>query len=156
VTIKITIEEEFTRKLDQLGADAPKVLDRILTVTGAKYRDFVRRNYISGQMLNRQSGKLWKSVLSRRLRNSRHVVLISGQPKLSNIYEHPGGAVIQPKNAKALRFEVGGKVVFTRKPVRLAWRPFMSQSADSFPFGSTFEVVAERTFAKEFEKRGIV
>jgi hypothetical protein len=155
MTIRITIQDEFTHKLDQLGADAGKILDRILRVTGAKYRDFIRRGYLSGQMLGRRSGTLWRSVLAQKLRRSRHTVLVSGQPKLSNIYEHLGGALIKPRDGGVLKFEIDGKIVFTRKPIQLHRRPFMSDSSSSFPFGSTFETAAEKTFADEFQKRGI-
>lgn len=155
MTIRITLQDEYTKKLDQLGSDAGKILDRVLRVTGAKYRDFVRRGYLSGQMLGRRSGKLWRSVLAQKLRRQKHVVLVSGQPRLSNIYEHLGGAVIAPRSGGVLRFEANGKIIFTRKPIRLPWRPFMSESSGAFPFGSTFETVAEKTFAVEFKNRGL-
>jgi hypothetical protein len=106
-------------------------------------------------MLGRRSGKTWRSVLAQKLRKARHVVLVSGQPKLSNIYEHAGGAMITPRNGGVLRFEAGGQIVHTRRPVRLARRPFMSDSAAAFAFGSTFITAAEKTFASEFKKRGI-
>jgi len=155
VTIRITMEDEITAKLDKLGADAGKILDRILRVTGAKYRDFVRRSYLSGQMLGRRSSKLWRSVLAQKLRRAKHTVLVSGAPRLSNIYEHMGGAVIMPRVGGVLRFETDGRVVFTRKPIRLPYRPFMTESSHAFPFGGTFEQVAERTFEREFADRGI-
>jgi hypothetical protein len=155
VTVRITLEDEITGKLDKLGADAGKILDRILRVTGAKYRDYVRRGYLSGQMLGRRSSALWRSVLAQKLRRAKHTVLVSGQPKLSNIYEHMGGATIVPRAGGVLRFEVDGKVVFTRKPIRLPYRPFITESSHAFPFGSTFEQVAERTFEREFADRGI-
>lgn len=156
MTVKITLEDEFTAKLDRLGSDAGKILDNMLRVTGAKYRDYVRRRYLSGQLLKRRTGQLWTSVLSQKLRKAKHTVLVSGAPKLSNIYEYPGGVTIAPRAGGVLRFEANGEIVYTRKPIRLAQRPFMSLSSRSFPFAPTFEEVGERTFAREFEKRGIV
>ena len=155
MTVKIVLEDEFTAKLDKLGASAGKILDNILRVTGAKYRDSIRRRYLSGQMLRKRSGELVRSVKAQKLRRAKHTVLISGSPKLANIYEHVGGVTITPRHGGALRFEQDGKTIFTRKPIHLAQRPFMTASAKVFPFGSTFEEVAERTFAREFEKRGI-
>lgn len=155
MTVRITLEDEITAKLDKLGGDAGKILDRILKVTGAKYRDYVRRQYLSGQMLGKRTAKLWRSVLAQKLRRANHTVLVSGQPKLSNIYEHLGGATIVPRSGGVLRFEVDGKIVFTRKPIRLPYRPFITESSHAFPFGGTFVQVAERTFEREFADRGI-
>lgn len=155
MTVRITLEEEMTGKLDRLGGDAGKVLDRILRSTGARYRDYVRRGYLSGQMLGRRTGTLWRSVLAQKLRQVQHTVLVSGQPKLSNIYEHAGGALIVPRRGGVLRFEVGGKVVYTRRPIRLRQRPFITASSGTFDFGGAFGIAAEKTFAEEFRKRGI-
>lgn len=159
MNIRIEISDPVSAQLKALGDDAPHVLDRSLSKTGTFYRAFVRRNYLSGQMLHRRSGKLYKSMWVKKMRGRQHDYLISAQPRLSNIYEQ--GAVITPKTGRVLRFiglTRGGMAqgwVFTRRTVFLAPRRFMSQSAAVYPFQVTFGIAAESEIQKAIKQRGL-
>jgi hypothetical protein len=174
----IVNEGPIVAALERFGANAPKALDKVLKVTGYRYRAFVRKSYLSGQMLNAETGQLRDSIIVARKRGRTHSFIIGGRKKvdkqdlggvvlrrtnsegikLANIYEHQGGYVIVPKNRKALIVPVArgfaGAMgpsaggVFFAKRVEGHARPFMSASAAAFPWAATIEKTAEAYYEK--------
>ncbi|RPH37789.1 MAG: hypothetical protein EHM91_14600 [Planctomycetota bacterium] len=161
MNIRIEITDPVSEKLKLFGDDAPKVLDRAISKTGSFYRAFVRRNYLSGQMLRRRTGRLYQSMRVRKMRGKKHSYWISGQPRLSNIYDRTGETVIRPKSGGVLRFMgtthggMGQVWVFTRRPVYLRPRRFITESSAVYPFQPTFGTAAESEIKKEMRRRNL-
>jgi hypothetical protein len=159
IAAQIIIKDDVKDRLDQFGKQAPKLLDKVLRMVGSQYRAELKKRYLSGQMLNRREGNLYRSIYVGQLRGHRHVYVVSsrkttssqnlggvsikrtdsGSIKLANIFEHSGGYTILPAKAKALVFVADdGKIVFTKR-VQGSQRPFMSQSARDFRWDSAFQ-----------------
>jgi len=171
IEISIDIDDETVQSaLNAFGRDAPGILDKVLANTSAAYRYYVRRNYLSGQMLARRTGFLQKSMRYKKARGKKHEYIISAVPKLANIYEHMGGANIVPKAKRILAFPVNPSVdtskagwwrslyrkdiIFARR-VHLAARPFMTSSSYRFNFGGAFDTAFDKVIEKELKKRGL-
>lgn len=157
--IQIVIDSDQVDKLEadlkRFGRDAPEVFNKILSTVSSSYRGYVRSNYLSGQMLHRVTGRLWQSMKYKKSRNKRHQYIISGQPKLANIYEYPGGTIIEPVKKKWLRWIDAHGIERFSKRVRVIQRPFMSMSAARYNFGSAFDASCTKVIDKELKKRGI-
>lgn len=172
MSLEVTIDvddEALQATLKDFGRDAPGILDKCLANTSAAYRYYVRRNFLSGQMLAKRTGFLQKSLRYKKARNAKHEYIISAIPKLANIYEHAGGANIVPSAKRILAFPVDptvdtgragwwrglgkGKVIFARK-VHLDSKPFMTRSASSFNFAAAFDRAFDKVIEKELKKRG--
>jgi hypothetical protein len=147
-------DEELIRDLKQFERDFPKVLDSVLRYEANKFVSHVRKNYLSGQMLRKRSGKTQKDVKVRRTKGRQHSFVVLG-PRLSHIYEHPGGANIKPKTKKALRFTVGGKDIYAKR-VHLARKPFMSTAAGTFNFDGAISEAESKIVDRELKKRGFI
>ena len=116
----------------------------------------LRDRFCLGLLLGRRTGRLQRDMRVGRVRGQKHVYMVSGSPRLSSIYEH--GAVIAPKEAGGvLRFMVASayvvRWVFTRKPVLLRARPFITASSRAFPFQTTFARVAEEEIEKATKQK---
>jgi hypothetical protein len=158
VSIQVSIDidaEELTATLKQFGHDAPGIFDKMLASTSAAYRLYVRKNFLSGQMLARRTGTLQASMRYKKMKGKNHTYEISPQPKLGNIYEHMGGADIVPKTKKILFWrDQAGEPHFARH-VHLAPRPFMTVSSAWYNFGSAFDTAMAKVMDKELKKRGM-
>jgi len=175
IGIEVRVTDGVTDRLECFGRDAPKHLDRILRMVGAQYRAELKKKYLSGQMLNKNSGNLVRSLYVGRARGARHAYVVgskavkstqdfggvaivrrdSSSIKLANIYEHAGGYTIVPKNKKALMFVTrDGNIVFTKRVSGQA-RPFMSKSAGEFAWSSAFDKTTDRIVAEEARKIGL-
>jgi len=173
--IEVNITDGVTDKLERFGRAAPKHLDKILRIVGSQYRAELKKKYLSGQMLGRNSGNLVRSLYVGKQRGRDHVYIVGSKSvksrqdfggvaivrrdaaslKLANIFEHAGGYTIVPKVKKALMFVTSdGNIVFTRKVTGQA-RPFMSASSRAFAWAQTFESTTSRVITEEARKLGL-
>jgi len=175
IGLSVVVTDGVTDKLERFGLDAPKHLDRILRMVGAQYRAELKKKYLSGQMLGRDSGNLVRSLYVGKARGKKHVYVVgsksiksrqdfggvaivrseSSSIKLANIYEHAGGYTIVPKTKKHLMFVTrDGNIVFTAK-VSARSRPFMTTSARAFGWSQAFEKTTDRIITEEARKIGL-
>jgi hypothetical protein len=152
ITIVMTVEDEASAGLKAFEEHFPGTLDASLRGTALAFRNHVRKNYLSGQMLNRITGDLWKSIHHGKSRRATHDFIISSHPQLANIYSHPGGANIAPSNAKALRWWKIGEGYHFSKHSHLAEKPFMRTAVQAFDFGAQFKKSADRAIEKAIKK----
>jgi hypothetical protein len=169
---EIIVTDGVTDRLERFGRDAPKHLDRILRMVGSQYRAELKKKYLSGQMLGKNTGNLVRSLYVGKSVGKKHVYIVGTKSrryvqdfggvaivrkeaaslKLANIYEHAGGYTIVPKNKKCLMFVTkDGNIVFTKKVVGQA-RPFMSASSKSFDWSKAFENTTDRIITEEARK----
>jgi hypothetical protein len=154
IDVSIKWEDKVTDRIKKFGENAGNVLDIILRGLSRNFRNHVRKMELSGQMLARRTGELQESVHHGKLRGRRHVFGISAMPKLANIYEHLGGAVIKAKKAAMLRWWDGSRPVFA-KQVALPYRPFWTHGVASFDFNGGFVKMADKVIAKEIRRQGL-
>jgi hypothetical protein len=156
IIVTITVEDQVSLGLERFGREAGNMLDAALRDTARRYKGFVRDRYLSGGMLHRRTGKLWKDMRHGKARGKQHDFIISSQPKLANIYGHAGGADIRPKEKKWLRWatEAGGFGLTWHfsKYVHLAERPFMNASAAAYDFGGQFTRSGEAAIEKAIKR----
>jgi hypothetical protein len=159
IVVTISMEDYASTGLAAFGKDAASgMLDASLRYTARGYKRYVERSYLSGQMLHRRTGRLIKDLHYGKTRGRKHDFLISSNPRLANIYGHPGGADIKPSKGKVLRWaRTGvssefGKIWHFAKYVHLAERPFMTASAQSFDFSGEFQRQAAVQIQKTIER----
>jgi hypothetical protein len=156
VQVTVSGDDKLIFDLKRFAQDFPKVLNSMLRYSANKFIAHVRKNYLSGQMLNAsRGGKLWKGLRVRKTRGRQHSYVVLG-PRLSLIYEHPGGAVIKPKQKKSLAWggPPGGKQPIHAKEVRLVRRPFMSAAQNTFNFDQATNEAIRKIMDRELKKRG--
>jgi hypothetical protein len=174
IGIQVNVVDGVSAPLERFGAKAGKMLDKILSIIGYRYRKHLRKNYLSGQMLSISTGALVKSLVVGRKRGAQHVYLVGSKPvkdrmdlggvvirrtdsspvKLANIFEHQGGYVIEPKNKQALVIPIPGGVVFRQRAEGKA-RPFMSESARSFDWNGAIQKTTDEVVAKALAEEKI-
>jgi len=174
MNLQVVVHGGVEAKLEQYALHAPKYLDRVLRLVGSQYRAMLKKNYLSGQMIGRQSGDLYRSIYVSKVKSKKHVyrvgskavkskqdfggvaiVRTSDATRLANIYEHAGGYSIQPKTRKALMFVTpDGQIVFTKRVSGQA-RPFMSASSRAFNWSQAFSTATDKVVTDEFAKLGI-
>ena len=157
VQVTIAGDDELIADLKRFGQDFPKILNSMLRYSANKFIAHVRKNYLSGQMLKAsRGGKLWKELKVSKTRGGRpHSYVVLG-PRLSKIYEHPGGAVIKPKGKKSLAWggPRGGKQPIHAQKVHLARRPFMSAAQNTFNFDQATNEAISKILDRELRRRG--
>jgi hypothetical protein len=174
IAMQITVTDGVTGPLRAFSATADKLLDTILRIVGYRYRADLKKNYLSGQMLNQVSGTLVRSLVVGRRKGVKHVYLVgskavrdkqdlggviirrrdAGAIKLANIFEHAGGYVIEPKKAKALIIPTPAGIFFSKRVEGRA-RPFMSESARAFRWDEAFEKTTDDVVTKEWKRLGL-
>jgi len=175
IGLEVVVTDGVSDRLAAFGSAAPRMLDTILRMVGSQYRAELKKKYLSGQMLGRNSGSLVRSLYVGRSRGKKHVYIVGNKAvrskqdfggvaivrrdaasvKLANIYEHAGGYTIVPKNKKALMFVTSdGQIVFTKRVVGRS-RPFMSASAQAFAWPSAFTKTTDRVVDEECKKIGL-
>lgn len=87
---------------------------------------------VSGPVLNVRTGQLRRSIIVRKRGSGVNTVVTVG-PQVKYGGAHEFGAQIParfPKRAKALRFEIGGRIIFAKRAAgfKLKARPFMRPS----------------------------
>jgi hypothetical protein len=156
VQVTISGDKELISDLKRFGQDFPKVLNSMLRYSANKFVAHARK--VAGQFLTIQrGGKLWKSLRVRKTRGRQHSYIVLG-PRLSNIYEHPGGAVIKPKKKQSLAWggPPGGKKPIHTMEVHLDRRPFMSSAQNTFNFDQTTNEAISKFMDRELKKRGFL
>lgn len=150
--LSITMEDNVSPRLQAFGADAPKMLRQIMRRTGSRYRSHMRRKYLKGQMLGRQTGTLYRSVKVRTIKRKDMVEIRPSTP-LANVYHTTGQIVIRPRNAKALRwFDSSGEPQFA-KEVRLDPKPFVTRSYQTFPWNREMSQAAQWVISRTIKRR---
>ena len=160
IDVTIRWEDKVTAQIKQFGENAGNVLDIILRGLSRNFRNHLRKNELSGQMLHRRTGELQESVHHGKLRGRKHVFMVSAMPKLANIYEHLGGALIKAKKAKLLRWYGADAIGINfgprfAKQVKLPHRPFWTHGVATFDFDGMFAKLAEKVIAKEIKRQGL-
>lgn len=177
IDIQITFDDQVSEKIDRFASSADHLLDRILVSTGGKYASYVRRSFLSGQMLGARTGEARKKLKVHQVRGQHHLYAIWSA--LQNIYESRSGVDIVPKGGSRVSaatdrrgrrsgwagHTVGGahmlrwigedsKIHWSRH-VHLNPRPFMTLSSSIFNFSAAADESAERIFELELRKRGL-
>jgi len=119
-------------KANALAVVAPKAVDRGLERgirAAALDVEGQAKKYLEGEVLNKRTGRLWRSIHSETFRRLGRVVGIVGtNVKYAAIHEF--GGIIRPKSAGGLlvfQAESGGDFVFA-KQVKIPRRPYLSRA----------------------------
>ncbi len=127
-SIKMDIPD-FDRKIKVWKTLAPKAFERGLEA-GIRAATIVIqarvKNLIDGPVLNRRTGRLWRSIQPEVFKKHGRVVGIVGTDvKYAAVHEF--GAIIRPKKEGGrLVFRIGDSLIFA-KQVEIPQRPFMSR-----------------------------
>jgi len=148
---EIDVQDMFSAELARFGRRAPVIALRICRTIGQGFRSFVKKNYLRGQVIGKRTGTLYKGIKIVTDKRSKNAVIVKPWAKLANIYHHPGGAHIVPKNAKMLKFEIDGKTIFA-KSVHLKERPWMPQSKSAFGWDVEIKKAATKVIDREIKK----
>jgi hypothetical protein len=103
IEIKFTVEDENEAKLREFEEISPGILDAALRATARDFRNYVRRNYLRGQVFGSRSGKMQEDMHYGKSRRATHAFEVSGGPRILNIYSHSGGANIRPIHATIIK-----------------------------------------------------
>lgn len=150
--VQLDVQDQFSPELARFGKRAPTIALRICRTIGQEYRKFLKKHYLRGQVIGKRTGTLYKSIKIKSDKESKNAVTVIPGP-LANIYHNPSGATIKRDKAKALRFvNKEGEVVFTKKPIHLKPRPFMTDSKRDFPWRTEIPKAATRVIEREIKK----
>lgn len=150
--IEFDVRDQFSKQLEDFGKRAPTIALRIYRTIGMSFRNFVKKTYLSGQVLGRRTGTLYKGIKIVADRNSRDAVTVRPYARLANIYHKPGGVDIVPKNGKFLKFETkDGRTIFT-KHVHLKERPWVPRSVSEFQWSAEIQKAGDKVISREIAK----
>lgn len=150
--LSVDIQDQVSARLRDFGKRAKAMQVGIARTLGNAFRKYIRQNYLSGQMLRRRTGRLRSHTKVLRPKGT-DVIRIVPYMKLANIYHHPGGAVVEPKNASILRWEDRqGEVHFSRSS-HIPERPFMTDAFRTFNWSAETDKAADKIIEKEIQKR---
>jgi hypothetical protein len=124
--LTVTVDDSVSKQLSQFGAEAPRALDNVLKEVANKYKQYVIRNFLSGQMLPRRTGGTQKSLKAVKSRKYPHTYWIYSPA--ANLWEF-----------------------FKKRPRR----PFMSASAATFDFDDELTRATDKVVGRELRKRGL-
>jgi hypothetical protein len=131
IQVHIFGKDELVAKYRRIASNMPTIVNTAMQTQMTQLADYVRSGKLSGQVLNRRSGALSRSIYGTSSNSSGSVVGKVGSRGVpyANIWENTGSAAhtVEAINAKALRFEIGGSVVFAKRvniPAQNA-RPFL-------------------------------
>lgn len=127
-------------RFERIKAGMRGSLSRAITAATIELQGYIRASKLHGQVLNSRTGNLSRAVTAFPAVDdgSRIVgrVAVDRSAPYGRFQEEGVGHpwVIEPRNAKALRFVAGGKVVFAKRVMHpgLKARPFMSTSLEEF------------------------
>lgn len=106
---------------DKMPAAIQKRLEQTVYTLAEKLRSHIVRDKLLGQVLNRRTGRLGQSIQQRvetAANGATGIVYSSGDVPYAAIHEfggHTAAHVIEARNAKALAFEMAGKMVFAKR-----------------------------------------
>ncbi len=146
----IVFDDRVSEKLQALGRESPQMLENVLyMVSFAAKREVLRS---MRQVLEERTGRLRKSIQYKRLRKG---IFRLRAPNLASVYEYHG-AVIEPTEAEALRFEAAdGSEVFTRSAVHIEPRPFFYPGIRGFMASGKINEVASQEIDKKMKEAGL-
>lgn len=109
---------ELIQRFERLPATAAQALLAKVTALALRLENRVKTQKLDGQVLNRITGALSRSINNRVERIGNAItgyVFSSGDVKYARIHEY--GGVIVPVKAQALRFMIGDQMIITQKVV---------------------------------------
>lgn len=121
--IEMRGDTEVIAKLNNVPSSLRRELTKEVTALTLRLESRIKRDKLSGQVLNRVTGRLSRSVhsvmpVAQTPNGVVGSVKQSGDVKYGAIHEFGGKTpahVIEPKKADALRFTIGGKVIFAKR-----------------------------------------
>jgi len=121
ISISIVGDKEVIAKLGKMPATVHAALLQKVTTLALKLEAYIKKNKLSGQVLNRKTGRLARSI-THAVDAQPHAVwgrvFSTGDVPYAGIHEYGGqtGAhIILPKKASVLAFVKDGQKVFARK-----------------------------------------
>lgn len=143
IELRETGLQKLEARFDGASARLKDELRRAMTRITLRLQAYVKTEKLSGQVLNRRTGTLSRSITSKVEESGASIVGIvgtnSGTVPYAAIHEFGGRTkphVIMPKNKQALKFIKGGKTIFAKKvnhpgskfPVRSYLRSSLQES----------------------------
>ena len=124
--------EDVIVELQQLGDGARQRLMAAVVEQAVIFEQVVITDKLSGQVLNQVSGRLVGSVFQDVSDEGDRIMgTVSADTPYSRIHEY--GGIIEPVNALALHFEIGGKWIYAKRvvmPERSYLRSTLEERAD--------------------------
>lgn len=147
VTVSITEEgrKEVIAMLDSIKNSMPSLHRQILSLLCEDIISISQKDYLSGQVLKRKTGKLANSLTYRLIGNS------DAEVGTNLIYAaiHEYGGEIRPKNKKFLHWvSPTGEQVFTKGPVLMPERPFLRPALEKEFSSGRAKQIAELALEK--------
>jgi len=159
LNIAITLEDpdNLEREIRELGAgQADKIQNFVVAEVSKDYAEYQKKNYLSGQYLNKRTGGTYDSVKFFKLSDNNFAVRpgagVSGRLNYLSLFET--GGEITPKKAKRLAFNVNGNQVFARS-VYIDRKPFVSDSFSAYVSSGKVETIMRRVWTKALKKKGL-
>ncbi len=119
---------KFDRNINRIKRESHPIGLQAMRRATEYVRGYIVKNKLSGQVLNRRTGRLAGSISSaQRIEGQDVVGMVGSNLKYARIHEL--GGVIRPKNFKYLHFFVKGKEVFAKK-VTIPKRPYIMPSIE--------------------------
>lgn len=122
LNVTIVGDREVITQLKAMPQNVTRELNREALYLADKLRNHIILHKLSGQVLNKRTGNLQRSIKSKVETNPGVSVVgkafSSGDVKYAGIHEFGGmtkAHIIEPKHARALAFEVGGKTIIRRR-----------------------------------------
>jgi hypothetical protein len=138
--VKVFGKDEWVAKQRSRVRSLPQALIDEMQTQMTQTADYVRSNKLSGEVLQRRSGALSRSIYGAASISGNTVVGILGSRGVpyANIWENTGSAAhdVKPITAKALRFLIGGQAVFAmrahipQQPARPFLKPSLKENQD--------------------------
>lgn len=118
INITVSGDKEFTAKLTSMPVILNKSLTRAITILTLELKSYIIRSKLSGQVLNHQTGNLWRSIQQKVESNPEKVegsVFSSGDVKYAAIHEY-GGTIKHPGGTPYYVSQLlGGRAFFVSK-----------------------------------------
>lgn len=142
-------DQEVRLRANRLVRRTPELSRQILGELGEAIIARTNTHYLSGQVLNRRTGKLAQSVNKKY--NNDWSINVGSNLRYAAIHEFSG--TIVPKTANALHFETDSGWVITKK-VKIPKRPWLSPAVSDVMnrAQSIMDRATERWINKEWER----
>lgn len=155
-TAEFSVKTEFDealKLLTKMGENRNKMMRRLLSGIGTSAKSKVKKAYKS-YGLNKNTGKLYKSITRKVLRSGRGVIIEAKAQSDKGIfygYALAKGARICAKNGEYLAFEKDGKWIRAHE-VKLPERDFVVRPVESYLKTEEFKNRLDQLVQKEIEK----
>lgn len=121
LTVEVQGDKELIAKFAAMPGRLKDALFRKMHLITSDLRNYIIQDKLSGQVLNKRTGKLQQSIAEAVTSANSDVigrVFSSGDVKYAAIHEYGGHTkahIIEATNGKALAFMMGGKQVFFKR-----------------------------------------